>query len=439
MHVLRSGGKYAREQQRLYEVKAVAFVLTGIILFILPISHIWFLSLIFFSYTLHCLKRCSDWRKGILGEKMVVEALSPLDNSYVLINDVVLSERKGNIDHILIGPNGVFVIETKSYKWYYLNRFPIRQAICSAVSLRYFLKEHIQLDIFVSAILVSTDPYATRSQSSPTVNVINLKNLCEFIKDRENQSRLDDEAKRNLIHEILKVSHATSQKEVIAKKWLLKYIVYIGFLAAGLIIHILYVFIGGDPYGKWVLVTQVVDGDTIRVGRGWKNTAVRLLGVDTPETVYPDKPVEFFGPEASQFTEKTLKGKKVHLEFEPLKQVDNYGRLLAYVYLSDGSLFNAELIKRGYARVITRFHFHCYDEFHNYEREAIASGMGMWATKVKSMQLSSEKVGKIIGNKKSKIYHLPSQANYDKGKEENQVYFDCEEEAIKAGYRKAKR
>ena len=80
-----------------------------------------------------------------------------------------------------------------------------------------------------------------------------------------------------------------------------------------------------------------------------------------------------------------------------------------------------------------------YDEFHNYEREAIASGMGMWATKVKSMQLPSEKVGKIIGNKKSKIYHLPGQANYEKGKEENWVYFDSEEEAIKAGYRKAKR
>ena len=298
------------------------------------------------------------------------------------------------------------------------------------------MKEHIQVDIFIPAILVSTAPDATISQSSPSVNVLNLKNLCEFIKDRENQSRLDSEAKRNLIHEILKVSNAKNQKEVIAKKWLLK---YIGFLVAGLIIYILYVFSGGDPYGKLVLVTQVVDGDTIRVGRGWKNTKVRLLGVDTPETVHPDKTVEFFGHEASQFTKKTLTGEKVHLEFEPLNQIDTYGRLLAYIYLSDGTLFNAELIKRGYARVITRFHFQYYDEFHNYEQEAIASGMGMWATKVKNKQLPSEKVGKIIGNKKSKIYHLPGQAKYDKGKEENQVYFDSEKEAIKAGYRKAKR
>ena len=298
------------------------------------------------------------------------------------------------------------------------------------------MKEHIQVDIFIPAILVSTAPDATISQSSPTVNVLNLKNLCEFIKDRENQSRLDSEAKRNLIHEILKVSNAKNQKEVIAKKWLLK---YIGFLVAGLIIYILYVFSGGDPYGKLVLVTQVVDGDTIRVGRGWRKTTVQFLGVDTPETVHPDKTVEFFGPKVSQFTKKTLKGKKVHLEFEPLNQMDKYGRLLAYVYLSDGRLFNVELIKRGYARVTAPSYFRYYDEFHNYEREAVADCRGIWTTKVKNIRSPSEKVVKIIGNLKSKIYHLPSQANYEKGKEENWVYFDSEEEAIRAGYRKAKR
>ena len=435
MHILRTGGKYAREQQRLYEVKAVVFALTGAILLIL-LFHLWFLSLIFFGYALHYLKRRSDWHKGILGEKMVVEVLTPLDDSYVLINDVLLPERKGNIDHILVSPNGVFVIETKSYKWHYLNRFPIRQAICSAVSLRYFLKEHLQLDMFIPAILVSTDPDATISQSAPTVNVINLRNLCDFIKDQRNQSVLDDEARKNLIYEILKVSDTTSQKEFIAKKWLLK---YIGLLAVGLIVYISYVFSGGNPYGKWVLVTQVVDGDTIHVGRGWRKTTVQFLGVDTPETVHPDKPVEFFGPEATQFTKKTLKGEKVHLEFEPLNQMNKYGRLLAYVYLSDGSLFNAELIKRGYARVTAPSYFRYYDEFRNYEREAVADSRGIWTTKVKNIQFPSEKVEKIIGNLKSKIYHLPAQANYEKVREENRIYFDSEEEAIRAGYRKAKR
>ena len=434
MHILRTGGKYASEQLRLYEVKAIASTLTGAIVLIL-FSHVWILSLIFFGLGLHYLKRRSHWRKGILGEKMVVEALTPLDNSYVLINDVVLPERTGNIDHILVGPNGVFAIETKSYQWHYLNRFPIRQAIRNAISLRQFLEKQVKIDMFIPAILVSTDPDAISSQSPSTVNVIGLKNLCEFIKGRKNQSGLDNKAQRNLIHEILKVSHATSQKEVIAKKWLFK---YIGGLAAGLIVYLFYVFSGGDPYGKWVLVTQVVDGDTIRVGRGWRNATVRLLGVDTPETVHPDKPVEFLGPEASEFTKKSLEREKVHLEFEPLNPMDKYGRLLAYIYMSDGTLFNAELVKRGYARVIAPSHFRYYDEFHNYEREAMASGIGIWAARVKSMQLPSEKVGRIIGNKKSKIYHLPGQAGYEV-KEENQVYFDSEEEAIRAGYRKAKR
>src|SRR3989304_4292889 len=434
MHIIRTGGKYAREQQRFYAVKAVASILT-------PFQN--FVSLSRSETIFHTLsrddlifvERRSHWHKGILGEKMVVEALTPLDNSYVLMNDVVLPDRMGNIDHILVSPSSAFVIETKSCRWHYLNRFPIRQTIRNAISLRQFLKKRIQLDMFIPAILVSTDPNATTSQSSSTVNVISLRNLCDFIKDQRNQSMLDSEAKKNLIHEILKVSHTTIQKEVTAQKWLLK---YIGLLAVGLIIYI-FVLSGGDPYGKWVLVTQVVDGDTIHVGRGWRNTTVRLLGVDTPETVHPDKPVEFFGPEASEFTKKSLKGKKVHLEFEHLNQMDKYGRLLAYVYLSDGSLFNAELIKRGYAPVIAPSYFRYYDEFHNYEREAVADSKGIWTTKVKNIQVPSEKVGKIIGNLKSKIYHLPGQANYEKGKEENRVYFDSEEEAISAGYRKSKR
>ncbi|OIN95708.1 MAG: hypothetical protein AUJ48_02700 [Deltaproteobacteria bacterium CG1_02_45_11] len=212
-----------------------------------------------------------------------------------------------------------------------------------------------------------------------------------------------------------------------------------GLLGSILIIYFLWVFSGGNPYGKWVLVTEVVDGDTMHVGRGWRKTTVQFLGVDTPETVHQDKPVEFLGPEASEFTRKTLKGEKVRLELEPLNRADNYGRLLAYVYLNDGILFNAELIKRGYARVIAPFHFRYYDEFRNYEREAVATGRGIWTAKVKNIQFPSEKGRKIIGSKKSKIYHLPGQAYYEKVKEENRVYFDSEEGAIKAGYRKAKR
>lgn len=138
---------------------------------------------------------------------------------------------------------------------------------------------------------------------------------------------------------------------------------------------------GGDPRGEWVLVTYVTDGDTIGVGRGWRYQTVRLIGVDTPETVHPEKPVEPFGPEASDFTGRNLAGQRVLLEFEPANQHDRYDRLLAYVFLADGTLFNAELIKQGYARVIAPSPFRYYKEFKRYEQEARKAGLGIWGGK----------------------------------------------------------
>lgn len=138
---------------------------------------------------------------------------------------------------------------------------------------------------------------------------------------------------------------------------------------------------GGDPKGEWVLVTHITDGDTIGVGRGWRYKTVRLIGVDTPETVHPRKPVEPFGLEASDFTERTLEGEKVHLEFEPTNQYDRYDRLLAYIFLSDDTLFNAELVKQGYARVIAPSPFRYYKEFKRYESEARKAGLGVWGGK----------------------------------------------------------
>ena len=193
----------------------------------------------------------------------------------------------------------------------------------------------------------------------------------------------------------------------------------------------IWTFTGGDPRGEWVLVTHVTDGDTIGVGRGWRYEKVRLIGVDTPETVHPEKPVEFFGPEASEFTKKQLEGKKVHLEFEPSAQYDDYGRLLAYVLFMDGTLFNAELIKQGYARVIALSPFHRYKEFRLHEKEARVAGLGLWAGK----DICKE----IIGNRRSKIYRLPGDAGCGRIKEEGRIFFDTEEEAIKAEYRRAKR
>ena len=125
------------------------------------------------------------------------------------------------------------------------------------------------------------------------------------------------------------------------------------------------------------LCTRVIDGDTIIVEIDGKQERVRLIGVDTPETVHPSKPVEYFGKEASEFTKRMVEGKKVRLEFDWQKR-DKYGRLLAYVYLPDGTFLNAEIIKQGYGFAYTRFPFKYLEEFRQYERKARENSRGLW-------------------------------------------------------------
>ena len=98
-------------------------------------------------------------------------------------------------------------------------------------------------------------------------------------------------------------------------------------------------------------VTRVADGDTIGVSIDGRDEEVRLIGIDTPETVDPDEPVQCFGPQASAFTHGLLEGRRVDLELG-VEHRDVYGRLLAYVYL-DGRLVNAMLARRGLARTLT--------------------------------------------------------------------------------------
>ena|SRR3990170_1734191 len=128
------------------------------------------------------------------------------------------------------------------------------------------------------------------------------------------------------------------------------------------------------------LCTRVVDGDTIIVKMKGTEERVRLIGVDTPETVHPEKPVAFFGKEASAFTKRMAEGKRVRLEYD-WQERDKYGRLLAYVYLEDETFLNAEIIKRGYGFAYTRFPFKYLDKFRKYEREARENIRGLWGNK----------------------------------------------------------
>ncbi len=126
--------------------------------------------------------------------------------------------------------------------------------------------------------------------------------------------------------------------------------------------------------GQWRTVVRVVDGDTVILnGR----ERVRLIGVDTPETVDPRRPIQYFGKEASAFTKRMVEGKRVRLEYDQTRK-DRYGRTLAYVYLEDGTHLNAEIVKRGYGHAYTRFPFRYMEEFRRYEREAREAGRGLW-------------------------------------------------------------
>jgi micrococcal nuclease len=124
--------------------------------------------------------------------------------------------------------------------------------------------------------------------------------------------------------------------------------------------------------------TRVIDGDTIVVEIGGQEEKVRLIGVDTPETVNPKKPVEYFGKEASEFTRKMVEGRQVRLEYD-WQTRDKYGRLLAYVYLENGTFLNAEIIKQGYGFAYTRFPFKHLDDFRQYERDARENNRGLWS------------------------------------------------------------
>ena len=131
------------------------------------------------------------------------------------------------------------------------------------------------------------------------------------------------------------------------------------------------------PASATALVTRVVDGDTIEARIGGEVEDVRLIGVDTPETVKPGSPVECFGPRASGFTHRLLEGQQAKLVFG-VERRDTYGRLLAYVYLR-GRFFNSLLVRRGLARSLTippndRF----APRLRGLELAAARAGRGLW-------------------------------------------------------------
>lgn len=175
--------------------------------------------------------------------------------------------------------------------------------------------------------------------------------------------------------------------------------------------------------------TGVVDGDTIILSSGEK---VRLIGVDTPKVKHSNKPVEYYGREATAFTKRMIEGKEVVLEYDQQLR-DKYGRLLAYVHLTDGTFLNAEIIKQGYGHVYTGPPFKYMEQFRQYEKEARVNKRGLWAHKPPEKEVKYIREY-YLGSKESKLYHKPHCAIAKKITPANRKTFNSLNDATDAGY-----
>ncbi|MGZ8629419.1 MAG: thermonuclease family protein [Actinomycetota bacterium] len=126
-----------------------------------------------------------------------------------------------------------------------------------------------------------------------------------------------------------------------------------------------------------VRVLEVVDGDTIRVELDGSATPVRLIGIDTPEKDGPYTDEECFGVEASRYTEQTLDGRSVDLEFD-VERTDRFDRTLAYVWL-EGKLFNERILLDGFAQQATfPPNVRYVERFTEAQRSARTASTGLW-------------------------------------------------------------
>jgi micrococcal nuclease len=206
-----------------------------------------------------------------------------------------------------------------------------------------------------------------------------------------------------------------------------------------------------SPAGEQAQVTRVVDGDTIDVQIAGATYRVRYIGVDTPETVDPRRPVGCYGREASERNRQLVEGKTVELE-KDVSETDKYDRLLRYVWV-EGEMVNATLVQEGYAVASTYPPDVKYQElFQSLQQEAREAGRGLWgpaciptpvAPGVCDYSGTDQPAikGNISWSTGEKIYHVPGQEFYDEtviDEAAGERWFCTEQEAVAAGWRKSK-
>ena len=135
------------------------------------------------------------------------------------------------------------------------------------------------------------------------------------------------------------------------------------------------------PDGSLHVIETVVDGDTAKIRFQEEMISMRIIGIDTPETVHPSRPVEPYGPEATVRARELLEGKTVTLEYDADPEHDRfgkYGRLLIYVRLEDGRDFGKLMVEGGFARAYPKYPFSRSEEYLAVEEMAKKAKKGLW-------------------------------------------------------------
>lgn len=184
---------------------------------------------------------------------------------------------------------------------------------------------------------------------------------------------------------------------------------------------------GTQPAGppQQARVTQVVDGDTLVLEGGLK---VRVLGIDAPELEKQGQPADFLAHKAKAVLAEMTLGQTVYLEYDR-QRYDHYGRLLAFLFLPDRTFVNAELVRRGLARV----YFHQPNNRHREvllaaQREAIEARRGIW------LKLLNQDEEYYLGNRNTLRLHRPGCTMAAKISPANRVEFKYLKEAYLQGY-----
>jgi len=194
--------------------------------------------------------------------------------------------------------------------------------------------------------------------------------------------------------------------------------------AAGLLFFCLTLFSGVIQAGDWVKAKAAIDGDTLLLTDG---RFVRYIGINAPEIAHHDKPGEPFGKASAAYNAHLIGNGRVQLEYDRQKY-DHYGRLLAYVYNTEGVLVNRAMVAAGMAYCL-------------YKKPNLRYTKALLEDQIKAMNASKgiwpklgQTGGGVLGNRRSRRFHLPDCRNARKMSRKNKTRFSTQWQAFRNGY-----